>query len=744
MPVRHDYETYSEVDLPASGAARYMEHASTEVLCLSIKIDDQRTQLWTPAMGPVSSVFPEVAYRAKHGDTFHGWNVGFELDVTNNNAGQSIGMPRMHVSQMRDSAAKAASLALPRKMEKCAEVLAKVNPIQVQKDMAGSKIMKQVSKPYKDRKTKQMMRYTRQSHPHLFAQLDDYCITDTDTEAGIDDFLGPLDPYEQAVWELDYVINRRGVPIDRAMVLNVIRMRDDYFARLEEECRKICHIGPGQVRELLAFFRSVQFAIPFKDDYGRVEIKPLEGLTKDVVAQALDALRTGTALAMQGWLPWVQRILEIRQQTSQTSTGKFDAIIRSANDDSRIRGMFLYHGAGPGRWAGRIVQLQNLKKPVIGHDLSKAFKKRWKDDHCGEDYDMAVDLANTVTGLSINGLQMLFAKPIDALSSIIRPAIKASPGKEIIVADFSSVEARIISWLANELWRMEVFRTHGKIYEATASQLSGIPIDEIGKDSKERQSGKVSELALGFQGSIAALIKMGAIDRYGLKYNELLPLVKAWRAVNPRIKQMWKDIEDTVIAAMQTGQVLSAYRCNFGKEGHFFKIQLPSGRKLSYTYPRVETKVRVFNDEKNRFEEYNPRKHPTSPHTRTMWDDESEQFVTYEHPGFRPQNMDMFFFEGEDSVSRQWVTQDAYGGKFTENIVQGIAACLLRNGLFNTEAAGYANILHIHDEAGAEVPAGTGDVKHYEDLLCDTSMLPWAAGLPLKAAGYRAVRYTKD
>lgn len=743
MSVALDYETASAVELKKSGAARYFEDDSTRVLCLAFKVDDQPTKLWEPSQGPVCEAYPELAYRARQGDEFHAFNAGFELMCTNARAGQAIGMPALNVRQMRDTAAVAAALALPRSMGACAKVLAKTNPSMVQKDEAGKKVMLKLSRPRTITKHNLDPWWTPQNAPHEFQTLYSYCINDVDTEQGIGKFLGTLDPYEQAVWELDYVINNRGVPIDRAMVQNVIRMREDYFARLNEECRAICHVGPGQVKELLGFFRSVGFAIPFKDDYGRVEVKPLDSLTKDVVSLALDALRAGTALCAPGWAPHLLRILEIRQQTSQTSTGKFDAILRSANADDRIRGMFLYHGAGPGRWAGRIVQLQNLKKPVIGHSLSKGFKKRWKEDH-GEDYDMSVDLANTINSLSLRGLQMLYDKPIDALSSIIRPAIKAPQGREIVVADFSSVEARIISWLANELWRMEVFRTHGKIYEATASQLSGIPIDEIGKDSKERQSGKVSELALGFQGSIAALIKMGAIDRYGLKYGELLPLVRAWRKVNPRIVQMWKDMENAVITAMKTGQVLNAYRCNFGREGMFFKIQLPSGRKLAYPYPRVETKVRVFNDEKNRFEEYNPRRHPTTPHMRTMYDEEAERFVSYEHPGFRPQNMDMFLFEGEDSVSRQWVTQDAYGGKIAENCTQGIAACLLRNGLFNTEAAGYETILHVHDEAGAEVWAGQGSVKGYEDLLCDTSRLPWAEGLPLKAAGYRAVRYAKD
>lgn len=743
MPTRLDYESFSHTDIRTSGAARYFEDPATEILCLAYKFDNQPTQIWTPLMGPIPHAVPELVYRARNGDTFHAWNAGFELSATNTHAGQAIGMPTLHISQMRDSAARAAGLALPRKMESCAKALLKANPGMTLKDEVGADVMKKVSKPRKPTRAEPYERYTRQNRPDLFATLDRYCITDVDTETSIDEFLGPLDPYEQAVWELDYVINNRGVPVDRKMVQNIVRMRDEYFHRLNEECKALCGVYPSQVKEILGWMQSVYFAIPFTDDFGVVTVKKLDTLTKDVVALALAKIREGTARAVTGWLGVVNRVLEIRQQTSQTSTGKFDAILRSVNADDKIRGMFLYHGAGPGRWAGRIVQLQNLKKPVIGQGLSKGFKKRWHEEH-GEEYDMAVDLANVVGALTLRGLTMLYSKPIDALSSIIRPAIQAPEGQEIIVADFNSVEARILSWLANEEWRMQVFRTHGKIYEATASQLSGIPLEEIGKDSKERQSGKVAELALGYQGSVGALIKMGAIERYGLKYHELKPLVKAWRGVNPRIVAMWYDIENAVLTSMKTGQVVSAYRCNFGKEGMFFKIQLPSGRKIAYAYPRVEERVRVWNDDKNRFENFDPRRHPTTPHERTRFDEELETFVTYMHEGFRPQRMEQFFFEGEDSTSKQWVTQDSYGGKFTENIDQGIAACLLRNGLFNTERAGYANILHVHDEAGALVRAGTGDVKRYEDLLCDTSALPWAAGLPLKAAGYRAKRYTKD
>lgn len=750
-----DFETYNEFDIKRGGFG-YVAHPSLDILCFSYRLDGKRTQRWTPDMGPVCDALPELVYRVKQGEPVKAWNAGFELGVSNSNAAKRIRFPAFALQQMRDSAARAASLALPRKMENCARVL----KLPVQKDMEGSKVMLKLSRPHKPTKKEPWTRYTPQNSPHLFPVLYDYCDTDVDTEAGIDEFLGPLSDYEQAVWELDYLINARGVPVDSAMARKVCALRDEYNARLTKECLNLCGIEPSKPTALLAWVNeSCGFTMPVSNDWGALERKALPGMDKDYVKDAIRAIDTsikaiGDARGNMALVPYtsmaaivnrtelypvVRRVLEIRRQVSQTSIAKFDKILDAKNEDDRIRGMFLYWGAGPGRWAGRVVQLQNLKKPVIGLKIKRKNADGTKTPFY--DWDTSIELARSIKSYDLPTLEMIFDQPMDALSSIIRPAILAPNGTEFIVADYSSIEARVISWIAQEAWRLEVFNTHGKIYEATASKISGIPLEQIGKESKERQSGKVAELALGFQGGVKALIKMGAIDLYGLKYKELNPLKKAWRQANPKIAAMWGNIEKAVQSAMLYNTVIEAYGCRFGREGIFFHIQLPSGRMLTYVYPRLKTSVRVWNEDNDRFEDFDPRKHPTQPHQRVRINEETLAPEAYMHEGFKPQEMTQFMFEGEDSMTRQWVTQNAYGGKFTENIVQGIAACLLRNGLFKTEAAGYQNVLHVHDEGGALVRLGWGSVEEYENLLCDAPY--WAAGLPIKAEGWRGDRYRK-
>lgn len=737
MPVRFDYETFSEKDIKKAGMFAYAYDPSTEPLCLSIKFDNQLTQLWTPQHGDIRDSFPELHYRAKHGDTFHAWNAGFEYLITNGRAGQSIGMPKLNLRQMRDSAARAASLALPRSMGECARVLR----LPVQKDEEGKRVMLKLSRPRNPTKDDSSRRWTLQNAYSDFMIMYRYCINDTDTETGIDQKLGLLSEYEQAIWEMDFRINERGVPVDVAMARNIVRMRDEYISRLEQECRALIGINSSQREKLLAWVNDVcKLHFPLADSYGLVQLRQLPKLDKDNIALAVAALKAGKAQVTPGYEQVLMRVLFIRQQVSQTSLSKFEAVLNAVCDDGRIRGMFMYWGAGPGRWAGRVVQLQNLKKPTIGHKLDKGFSKAYKEAH-GHEYDMSVELANISSVINLSTVEMLYDKPLDAMSSLIRPVIKAPAGKEFVVSDYSAVEARIIAWLSGEAWRLEVFRTHGKIYEATASKLSGIPIDEIGKDSKERQSGKVSELALGFQGGVRALIKMGAIEKYGLKYSELKPLVRAWRETSPAIKQLWADMEHAVIAAMLSGQVVESHRCRFGQQGDMFHIQLPCARKLTYVYPRVINTVRVWDADNEKFETYNERRHPLHPHKRSRVDPETGVWETYEHPGFRPDKMQQFIFEGEDSTSRTWCTQSLYGGKTTENVVQGIGASLLRGGLLRIERAGYNPFLHVHDEGGGEVPLGFGSVEEFNALLCQPES--WADGLPLKSEGWRGLRFHK-
>lgn len=751
MPISIDLETYSPVDLKLCGMFVYFENPLTEIMCFSYKVDEGPTQLWQPDLGPVRESHPELHYRAKHGDLFTGWVAGFEFTGINANAGRAIHMPELKITQMRDTAAVAASLALPRAMGKCAEVLR----MRIQKDEVGKRAMLKLSKPRNPTKSDSSVRWTPLNAPEDFKTLYQYNINDVDTEYGITKYLGPLSGYEQVIWELDYIINNRGIPIDKPMAQNIIKMREEFISRLSRECKSICGFNPSQVKEIYNWVtNTLGFQFPQMDDWGRLETRKLNSLDKDDIQLALAGIRSGKTRA-SGYIspepkvikeidiygnPFnaIYRVLEIRQQTSQSSTKKYDAMLNMLTKDNRVRGAHLYWGAGTGRWAAKGVQFQNVKKSTIGHKLTKAFRK----EHSG--YNMAIEFANIASVISLPTVEMLYEKPMDVFSSALRSCIKAPSGYELIYNDYSSIEARILAWLAGEKWRMDVFNGDGKIYEASASLISGVPVDQILEGSKERDSGKVAELALGFGGAIGAMLKMGAVERYGLKYEALKPLIKAWRVASPKIVQMWYDIAAAVITAMQTGTIIEAYRCRFGCGAlgkDFFHVQLPSKRLITYVYPRLQDSIKIWDDEKDKFEIYVETKHPLHAHKRTRWNPEIQEYEQYWHEGFRPQKKTEFIFEGENSTTRQWQIQTAWHGTFIENIVQATGACLLRNALIETEKGGFANIMHVHDESGALSPIGAHQHKEQALLMC--KLPDWAEGLPVKAAGWQGERYRK-
>ena len=472
----------------------------------------------------------------------------------------------------------------------------------------------------------------------------------------------------QKQWVTDLAINARGVCVDTALVTAAQELdtqtRTDYI----DEAAKLSGLdNPNSVSQLTAWLQK---------ETG----EEITDLRKDTVAALI-----GKELSSDK----AHRMLQIRRELGKTSNKKYDALSVATCDDGRVRGLLQFYGANrTGRWAGRIVQPQNLPRTYISGDL----------------LPFARDL---VKARNAEALRWTFGSVPDTLSQLIRTAFVASPGHLLLDADFSAIEARMIAWLAGEEWVLEVFRTHGKIYEATASQMFGVPLEKIKKGLPEysyRQKGKVATLALGYQGSSGALIAMGALDN-GLTEDELPEIVARWRRANPAIVQFWRNVEAAAhevvntgrCVALRGGSIILAREFDHANDLDFLTIRLPNGRKLYYAKPHMGV---------NRF------------------------------------GMPSLCYYGMDQTTKKWKVVETYGGKLAENITQAAARDCLAEAIDRLEAAGYPVVFHIHDEIVVDAPAEKQNLREMEALMSQTP--DWASGLPLNADGWTNAFFKKE
>ena len=497
----------------------------------------------------------------------------------------------------------------------------------------------------------------------------EYCRQDVVTEMEIERRLSafPVPDFVQKQWETDLIINARGVAVDMDLVSGALYLGNVTRQNLTQEAMKISKLdNPNSVAQLTQWLQEAMG-------------EELADLRKDTVARLL---------GKEDNSPQVQRMLEIRQELGKTSTKKYDAIEAAVCPDGRVRGLLQFYGANrTGRWAGRLVQVQNLPRTYT------------------EPLPLAREL---VEHRKLDALRLIYGSVPDTLSQLIRTAFVAPEGHVLIDADFSAIEARVISWLAGEQWRLEVFRTHGKIYEASASQMFGVPIELIKKGNPEyalRQKGKVAELALGYQGSTGALINMGALDM-GIPEEDLPDIVSRWREANKRIRDLWYSMDNAAVQVITQGGsvgingLLLAREYDYNQGTDCFTIQLPSGRKLYYVSPGIG---------------------------ENQWGNPSISYM------------------GMDQKTKRWKRIETYGGKLVENCVQAIARDCLADTIERLEAAGLPVIFHIHDEVVIDI-APWAD----EDTMLDTVVnimrqpIPWAADLPLNADGWVGTFFKKD
>jgi len=660
-----DIETYSSVDIKKSGLYRYVQAPDFSVLLFAYSLDGGPVQVVDFAQGEqipqhiISALFdPAVEKRA--------WNAAFEWYALGRHFGLLRDQLLAWLPQWRCSMIHAYYCGYPGSLAAAGEAVG--IPADKKKLSIGGALIRTFCVPQKPTKANGGRTRTLPHHePEKWQLFKQYCAGDVAAEMAIAEKLDafPVPEQEWQLWRLDMTINERGVECDRQLVESAIRMLDVETAELVAEATQLTGVeNPKSVQQLTQWL---------KEETG----EEVADLRKGTVAKMVEKLEPGKA----------RRVLEIRQELSKSSTKKYAAMRETICDDDRIRGLLQFYGANrTGRWAGRLVQVQNLPKSRLDVLNTK------------REAEFLTFARQLVLSGKVDGLKLCFGSLSDTLSQLIRTALIARPFTVLHVADFSAIEARVLAWLAGEQWRIDVFKTHGKIYEASASQMFGVPIEQIGKGSDLRQKGKVAELALGYQGGVGALINMGALDM-GLSEDELPEIVERWRNANRAITEFWRSIETAALHAVQTGEAVGLRGLVIAREmdsqtgQDFLTIRLHSGRKLYYPRPHV-----------------------------------------VENQFGRPA---VHYYGTEGG---KWTVLSTYGGKLTENVVQAISRDCLATAMTKLDAAGFEIVMHVHDEIVAEVE---GD-RLEEMLEIMREPIPWALGLPLEAAGFTTDFYMKD
>jgi DNA polymerase len=653
--LHRDCETRGPVLLKTAGVHRYAADPNTEVLCVAYAVDDGPVKLWVPG-DPVPPEFIEAAHNprwilAAHGDHF-------ETAVEQHVLAPRYGWPLIGLERHRCTMAMSLAAGLPARLSAVADALELAN----RKDAAGERLMHQTSKPRRARQDEDPASIYWFEDPDRLNRLYDYCRQDVEVERELHDRLPPLSPSEQALWRLSCEINERGFCVDRKFAEAARKIAQAAAPEIDAE---LAEITGGDVAKINQIARLLQWLRQ-------------QGCT----AKKLDRKAIEKQLLNPDLPPAVQRVLELRLGGAQAATKKIDALLARAGEDDRVRGAFRYHGAATGRWSGEGFQPQNLKRPIV------------------EDLDAAI--AAVSTG-DYQHVRELYPRPLSVIGDCSRSMICAAPGHVLVGADFSSIESRVLAWIAGEDWKLNSYRRYDATrdqrdepYCATACRIFGVPPGTYTKDSPERAVGKTCDLAFGYMGGLGAWRKFEP-DRF--TDAEVEQFKTEWRAAHPKIKNFWYDVDRAAWAAVRSrGQVIRCGSVAFKCDGAFLQLKLPSGRKLFYPLAKIE-----IEDARNQ--------------VVVFADNAAGQFKDCRHGN------------------------GAYGGLWTENIVSGIARDLLAEAMLRIEAAGFPIVLHVHDSITAEVPIGFGDTEKFTQLM--TRKPAWALELPIAAQAWIGPRFCK-
>lgn len=650
MKLTIDTETRSACDLKSHGAWVYAEHPSTQIMCLAVKVDSSQTKIWlNPAIYKTSlPLLPtisltEIFELMDLADEIEAHNSMFEQAIFEHVAVKRMGWRALPLHKLRCTMSVAAYRGLPLDLERACEAVSVKG-----KDLEGSKVMKKLSKPRKINPDGSIIWW---EDPDLLHVLARYCIQDVDAEYGLSCAIGKLTEQELRIWQLDQRINARGIYTDGAACASIIRMLGQDAEAQLKKFRAITGLNsPKQIDQFGSWIRR----------HGVLHLS----LSKADVAETLNFPDLPDP---------VRRALEIRQHLGLSSVSKFQAILDRVSADGRLRGMFQYHGAGTGRWAGRGVQLQNLPR------------KKYHQ----------VDVDAALAG-DIDWFYMTEDSLPASMSKLVRGMFMATPGNELVVADFSSIEARVTGWVANEPVILDAFLHNLDLYKVAASKIFGVPYDQISKD--QRQVGKVAVLALGFGGGNGAFQGMAANYGVSLPEEQVTGIVAAWREGHPRVRKAWYEGEAAATAAIERGRPFAAGPIKYAVKSRYLLCKLPSGRCIHYPFAKIEGRI-------------------------TKWGTDKRS-ITY-------MKMD----------KGQWARRHVWYGTLFENVVQGIARDCLAEAMLRVEAAGLPLVLHVHDEGASDVPKGTIDIREYEAIMAQPP--EWAEDCPMAAEGWIGERYKK-
>lgn len=660
-----DLETYSSVDIQKSGLYKYVQSPDFEILLFAYSLDGAPAEVVDLANG---EQFPCWMPEALHSAMFtkHAFNAPFEWYCLSKFLGLMEEQAKAWLSQWRCTMVHGMYCGYPAGLDAVGKALNL--PQDAQKDKSGKALIKYFCVPCKPTKTNgERTRNLTAHEPEKWSLFKEYCRQDVVTEMEVERRFSrfPVPDFVQKEWETSTWMNARGVAVDAGLINGALSCDAAESAQLTAEAAHLTGLSnPNSQQQLLPWLRAHGTELP--------------NLQKETVEEALksDTLEADS-----------RRVLSLRQELSKASVKKYIAMTSGLCADNRIRGLLQFYGANrTGRWAGRLVQVQNLPRTYLhGAELSQAR-----------------ELARTGCP---DALRWRFGKVSSILSQLVRTAFVPREGCVFVDADFSAIEARVVAWLAGEQWVLDVFRTHGKIYEAAASQMFGVPIERIVKGNPEydlRQKGKVATLALGYGGGDGALVQMGALQM-GLTESELPEIVQKWRGANSAIVRCWTLINNAALTAVREGRATRLPRLTIAREADFtnnldfLTVLLPSGRKLFYAQPHL---------------------------TKDRW------------------GRDSIGYYGVNQTTKKWEPQETYGGKLTENIVQAIARDCLAEAVERLEAAGIPVVFHIHDEVVCEVPKEHASLQKVVEIMSENPA--WARDLPLAADGWAGDFFTKD
>jgi DNA polymerase len=660
-----DFESKSAANLPKVGADNYSKHPSTDALCVGFAMGDGPVDLLVPGDFEFAPFLDYVAA----GGIVEAWNVPFELAMWNNVMVRRYGWPVLPPEQCVCLMAQSYAMAMPGSLENAAPAFG----IDHRKDMAGNRIMMQLSQPREILPNGDIVWWTEEEFPEKFQALYAYCKKDVVVEREIKKRAVPLSASELKVWQMDYRINQRGIQIDREAVAAALELVTTEKGRLNERIREVSNNAIATctaVKQITDYLKIRGCNVP-------------DGIAKEAAKDILKDPATP---------PDCKEVLILRQEAGKSSTAKLESMLGRAGVDHRLRGMFQYHGATTGRWAGRGPQPQNLPRSSLPQSS----------------IDAVFGLLHTEGAQAGPTIDMLYGPPLSVLSECLRGFFVAREGHEFVGADFSNIEGRVLAWLAGEDWKCRAFEAYDRgelpdIYIQGYSRSFGIPLSAV--TDFQRQVGKVMELALGFGGGKGAFQQMAKGYGVRMKDAQAEEIKVAWREVHPATVNFWRELEEAALAAiLNPGSIFAAgaegRRIKFRMVGSFLWCRLPSGRALCYPYPKVEL-------------------------VETPWG-ALKDGVTY---------MSM------NSLTNEWERTKTYGGSFAENVTQATASCLLRDAMLRIDSPEIPVVLHVHDDICTEPRRGTITVKEFEKRMAERP--PWATGLPIAAKGYARARYGK-